>query len=658
MSNLSSTLGSSRGSPQRPQTPDQRSALARTGSTVVPKSEYLRNALEARRAQNTPTPSLEIRPPPPPIPQTTTTQTPDSSPDAFAEFALTEEQTAPESPIRRRRPSEAGPPRSRTNRELTIEIEKLKDSLMTSNMRVELLKKSNSELQHNMTKAKERIEKLEPLEEDNYELQLENGHLKTKLEHVEEEIERLADANDAIRKINGELTKSNEQLSALSKQNADLWQSQESALDEAVMYIIKLEEDKTILSTELESLKDRVSALESASPASTLVDGASRYPSRVFSVDESRPSTSHFDSDYYSQPDSPRVKPDTASTISFTPSERSRKFLDLTEDRRKSARDLAKRMSAASLTALTIRSPSPAPAVPQIPVAFREKPQPVSRPTVDVPSVGNPTVPGRYREGRHAVPQDLVDEALRSPTLPEAKPQRSAIPHADGLRGLYRPDRPTRSKTSHDSPSRSGKPISPTKVGSAANRQSSVAETSPRVPSRASSKHANTNSSGEQLPRHVHHHVQSINDMRGSSDNAGVEKQHVPPPRAPTAPPPSNPTMSTMDLTSEYDPLEDRDRWWRGVEQITSSPITSQPRTPLDIPAHAHDSSPMITTATAHRRRHRKAPSLGVVNERQTRTTPSTPKDERDFLFNPRENVETFMRKAKNKITSSSQRQA
>ncbi|KAH9862564.1 hypothetical protein IAQ61_009981 [Plenodomus lingam] len=649
-------------SPQRPHTPDQaRPPATRIGSvTMAPKSELLRNALQARRAQHTPTPSpLEARPPPSFSSRSTTVSTPDSSPDAFAEFALSEEQTAPVSPIRRRRPSDMGPPRSKTNRELTVEIERLKDNLMTSNMRVELLKKSNSELQHGMTKAKERIERLEPLEEFNYELAVENDSLKTKLEHVVEQLDRLMDAHDVIRQHNDELAESNKQLSALSKQNEDLWQSQESAIDEAVMYIIKLEEDKNLLTTELKSLKERVGALETASPTGTLVDGTSRYPSRVFSVDESRPSTSHFDSDYYSQPDSPRVKPDNASSISFTPSERSKKFLDLTEDRRKSARDLVKRMSAASLAALAIRSPSPPPAVPQIPAVYQEKQELAEQDLVEAPPRAAQAVPGLDRQSRHVVPQDILDEALQSPPLSDTKSHPRATSHADGLRGLYRPDRAMRSKTSHDLPAKSSQPIDPSNTGGVANSQPSVPEASPSVPSRVSSKYANTSNFNEQFPRHspCRRH-QSDRDMQTSSDAVEVEEQDSAPLRAPTVPPPINPALSTADLTSEYDPREDRDRWWRNVEQITSSPVTPQPRTALH--QSIHGCSRMSTGTFAHQRRHRKAPSLApgtVSTESQSRSTSTLPREERDFLFNPGENVETFMRKARNKI-SSTRRQA
>jgi chromosome segregation ATPase len=273
-----------------------------------------------------------------------------TSPDGFDEFELTDEHTRPVSPIRRRRPSDVGMPRSKTSRQLTEEIEKLKDSLLTSNMRVELLKKNNSELQHTTTKLKERVEELEPYEEENNELQDENNHLRLKMQEMEEEMERLKDDND-------ELRRSNEDMLAINVECSSHWEDQEAAVQEAADAIIALEREKAALAVEVHKLKERVTLLEDdSSRASTLVNGSSRAPSIVYSIDESRPSTSHFDSDYYSQPDSPQVKRSKESIISIEPSARSKKFLELTQERRRSARDLAKRMSTASLAALRMAS--------------------------------------------------------------------------------------------------------------------------------------------------------------------------------------------------------------------------------------------------------------------------------------------------------------
>ncbi|CAN9363841.1 unnamed protein product [Alternaria alternata] len=354
----------------RPSTPDQmRPTLSRSSTySVAPKSEFLRHALEARRAQNTPTPSpQEVKAPPPPTSMPLDIHTPKTSPDVFDEFALTEEQTTPVSPIRRRRPSDVGTPRSKTNRDLTNDIQKLKESLMTSNMRVELLKKDNRELQHQLTTAKEQVERLEPLEDENYELRAENKQLKLKLDKMSEEISSLREDNEEQRMNNVELT-------AIASETAAHFTEHETALAEAAECIIKMEEEKALLDKELKMLKERVMVIESHSPASTLVNTPGKYPPSVYSVDEERPTTSHFDSDYYSQvEDTPSVKPSHESIRSFTPSERSKKFLDLTEERRKSARDLSERMSAVSLKALREASPSPLPEVPQVPTTYQQE---------------------------------------------------------------------------------------------------------------------------------------------------------------------------------------------------------------------------------------------------------------------------------------------
>ena len=77
---------------------------------------------------------------------------------------------------------------------------------MTSNMRVELLKKDNRELQHQLTATKEQVERLEPLEDENYELRAENKQLKLKLDKMSEEISSLREDNEEQRMNNVELT--------------------------------------------------------------------------------------------------------------------------------------------------------------------------------------------------------------------------------------------------------------------------------------------------------------------------------------------------------------------------------------------------------------------------------------------------------------------
>ncbi|KAI4908285.1 hypothetical protein J4E90_008909 [Alternaria incomplexa] len=407
MSNTSSSHGSSRGIDFRPSTPDQtRPTLSRSNS-LAPKSEYLRHALQARRAQGTPTPSpQDIKVPPPLAQKPPEICTPKTSPDIFDQFALTEEQMTPVSPIRRRRPSDARPPQSRTSRELTEEIDKLKQTLMTANMRVELLRKDNKVLQHDLTAAKEQIERMEPLEDANYELTAENKQLRLKMEKMDEEITKLREIDEEHRKTNIELT-------AIASESAAHWTDHELAIEEAAEHIIKMEEEKELLSEEVRQLKQRVMAIESHSPASTLVNSPGKFPLRVFSVDESRPSTSHFDSDYYSQPESPQAKHSSASIRSFTPSERSKKFLDLKEERRRSARDLSERMSAVSLKALRDASLSPTPEeVPAVPTTHQQQ----------VPSIvadHRSATPSRRREHVRQIdqprPLSLMDAAEISP---------------------------------------------------------------------------------------------------------------------------------------------------------------------------------------------------------------------------------------------------
>lgn len=610
---------------------------------------------------------MEIRAPPSPAPDSLHIKTPDSSPDVFAEFALTEEQMTPVSPIRRRRPSDAGMPRSKTNKELTNEIERLKDILMESKMRVELLRKDQSKLQHELTRAKERVEALEPLEQENMDLQAENEHMRLQVDAMEDEIARLKDDNEEVldlRRTNEELHKTNEELTAIASESTDHMDRQEAALDEAVEYIVKMEAEKTQLTDELKQLKERIVALENASPTSTLVDGSVRYPSRVYSVDESRPSTSHFDSDYYSQPDSPQVKPSGDSIISITPSERSKKFLDLSEERRRSARDLVKRMSIASLRALSVRSPSPRPEVPQIPQEFRN---PTPRLIEGDRLNTTPRTPGRYRKGRQAVPQSLVDEALYSPTRRGSLPRQAPTAHPDGLRGLYRPERPARSKTTHDIDLSSSRDLTPTNVTSLSlgDHQNPRGDTSPSVPSRGSSKHAHTSSSSEHLQRRKpRHRRQSESDMRSSGDAPGTKAESVTSEWDSSAPPPPRiaSVISESDLTTELDPEEYRDKHWRDLDRLTLSQVLDQQRLNAQRTNRGLELTPdrggyreRSTHDSSRKKDSQQSSSYDSLRrhvenqERQSKTTPGTPYLEKNFLFN-HEDDETFLQKTRSKF--------
>lgn len=665
MSSVSSSHSSLRGTAYRPSTPDQtRSTLSRTSTySVAPKSEFLRNALEARRAQNTPTPSpQDLKPLPPSTSMPLEIHTPKTSPDVFDEFALTEEQTTPVSPIRRRRPSDVGPPRSKTNRELTNEIQKLKETLMTSNMRVELLKKDNRELQHDLTAAKEQVERLEPLEDENYELLAENKQLKLKLENMSEEISNLREANEDQRR-------NNEELTAIASESAAHFTDHETALEEAAECIIKMEEEKELLSKELKMLKERVMMIESHSPVSTLVNSPGKYPPRVYSVDEERPSTSHFDSDYYSQAeDSPQVKPSSESVKSFTPSERSKKFLDLTEERRRSARDLSERMSAVSLKALREASPSPIPEVPQVPTAYQQQiPTIIADDRSSTPS----RTPVLHRQGHQPSSRCLMDAAEISPARPHTVAPQAPSRQPEGLRGLYSPRRTSSSRRTSDR-----RPSSyvehPTSVTrSFAGRQQSMTEASPHVLSRTNSKHTNTTNPNEHTQRHVSRRLlsdaarpTSLCIPRSNPDSVSSGWEMIP---SNSSPPASN--ASTTDLVSVVDPREDKDGWWRSLDRLTlPQTLAQQQQRDQQIPQPSNNTGsrsgappppppppPPVNTGNPVRTTNALNAYVDSLRSSGTRrkgeTTPLTALNshpvEQDFLFNAKETEEDFLRKAR-----------
>jgi hypothetical protein len=507
---------------------------------------------------------------------------------------------------------------------------------------------------------------LEPLEEENNELEDENNYLKLKMQEMEEEMERLKDDNDNLRKVNNEMLVINEDCSSH-------FEDQDAAVQEAADTIVALDLEKAALAGEVQKLKERVSALEDdASRVNSLVDGSTRCPSRVYSIDESRPSTSHFDSDYYSQPDSPQVQTSRESVLSNTPSERSKKFLDLTQERRRSTRDLAKRMSAASLKALRIVSPSPAPQVPQIPEIFQQQiPRVVEQIVSDTRAS---RAPKRYRERR--LPEQLLQDALQiSPTLPEPSAPRSPMLQPEGSRGLNRLDRRNGSRSSKDSlPSSTNNVRTPTTATRPRHYHPSGAETSPRVPSRRSSKQANTSSSNEHLSQrdlHISQQRRQSEPDIGPPDTNQQEKEEwasMPPPPVPTR----SSIISQSSLTSEVD-AQDKDRWWRSIDRLNQG----QPQQ-YQVPPHhggrhtdrQTPQSPTLTRSKSHRpdaRGHStELDKNGASNEslrsgnrsdgRRTRTQPNTPAAttpylEKDFMFNNAEDVDTFMRKAKARLS-------
>lgn len=549
---------------------------------------------------------------------------------------------------------------------------------MDAQMRVQLLKTNNSELQEDNTKLREKVDELEPVEQENEDLWHENTALKNKMQDMEQEMEELKDGHESLSKSNEEM------VSVLNDCTAHM-DGLESAMQEAVDTILGLESEKAALETkkavwekenaalreDVQFMKERVSNLEYDKTLSdTLVDGSQRCPSRVYSIDEARPSTSHFDSDYFSQPDSPVVKPSRESAISVTPSERSKKFLDLTQERRQSARDLAKRMSTASLKALRISTLGPAPEVPEIPAQFQQETPRIVESTIPMRQYQKP--PKRYRDRK--LPEHIIQEALQiSPETSEPPTARSPLPHAGQLRAAYHSDHSLGARSSSDSRPSSSHRQTPTTSSRSRHRRPSAAQISPRVPSRRSSRQVHTNSSSEHVAPHELHRTRQ---RRSDSDIGSAEALQAEPSEWASMPPPPKPArasvISQSSLTSSVDAQDDKDRWWKNIQPLTQHlqqpmplPTQSQGRRSTDVPP-----SPTLTRSKTYRQ---LAPgprldtagisdsfqnlSVSVGSEsRRTRTQPSTPaattpRVERDFLFNASEDADTFMKKAKAKLT-------
>ena len=323
----------SRGSARGPAVPRSASVstLDRVAFSVEPKSDYLRSALEARRAKDTPsTPSpTQSRP----LPQRSASTTIVSADPWIEQAASEEDNIQPPVTRRGRRPSESALPRMPTAREQQVENEKLRSELFNSKMKLELLAKQNSEWKDKLDDAERRIEELEPLEEENIDLREANDHLTLKVHHMDEEIVQLQDANAELLQIQEEA------IGGMEKH--------QTALEEAADVIIRLEKEKAELQAHMAQMKEELNSNKSS------VDGSEQFhdnfdgqPARVHSIDESRPSTSHFDSDYYSQSEaSPQVRPRRIND-SASYAERAQDYLAKS---RRSVCDLKQRSSDASM---------------------------------------------------------------------------------------------------------------------------------------------------------------------------------------------------------------------------------------------------------------------------------------------------------------------
>lgn len=538
------------------------------------------------------------------------------SSDLFLEYALREEQMAPVSPIRRRQESDPALPRGKTNRELTDEIQRLKDSLMTANMRVELLKKDNSKLQHDLTIAKEEFE---PLEIDNDRLRFENENLVSQMKDMQKGMVRLQKEVIEQRESNKELIAINEECSAH-------WNNQEAAVKEAAEIITKLQEDKAALKNELLDLHSRVTALEKSSVPGGHMDGPARGPSRVKSIDDMRPSTSNFgDSDYYSQAESPPQR-SNGSIYSFNASDRSDRFYELSKLNRRSAQNLQKRMSALTMKASVHLEESPIPDIPQIPLTYQREMR-------EEEAFRHISKSQRSKRSSRI----LLDAPPLSPPLRPATtaPMSSMMSRHDELRGLYHPDRTGGSRIVNDS-----RPTS--SHGSSAfasrtrSRQGSVAEgISPRL----SNHRAQTSISGERLTlRHAPH----LSRPQSEYDVHTVNYARAEPFPAEWAAKASPRSMSnTSDgLTTVADPQG----WLKDIQRLTEAQRQEQ--------AQSQAQSEMQAASL-----HIKFDEESNFSVRKNMTAPSTSSaEDKNSLSSRKEDEESFLSRMKSKIGSSSKR--
>ncbi|KAF2116081.1 hypothetical protein BDV96DRAFT_42207 [Lophiotrema nucula] len=449
----------------------------KSSALIEPKSEYLRNALEARRAKDI-TPSPAPATPPVPIQRRVTSDA--SSVDPWLEQAVSEEEAPKAAPMRRmRRPSEGGIPRLPTQRELQSETEALKQAMFDLNLKLELLKKQNSELKDTLDEANQRIEELEPLEEKNIDLQDDCNRLILRNQTLEDDNAKLEDSNAELREYNAEILKIQEDTVAQMEHL-------HGALEEAADVIIRSEAANAELKNENARMKAKNGRSEPSqhyySADDTTSDSSPRKqpPSRIHSIDESRPSTSqtsHFDSDYYSQPASPAVKPKKPSKEGLRFSDRAKTFLELNVKGRRSIQELKKRVSDISMKQ-SVRPNSPVPEVPQIPESYAA--EQTARPVKRTPAKPRP-------QTAQPPPLDISRTPYRNlPTTP-----RTPTGPRDGLREMYRSGKSVGSRPSTSSKS------------PAISKASRDFEQDPNPflnpPPRNSSRHAQTSSSSEQL---------------------------------------------------------------------------------------------------------------------------------------------------------------
>ncbi|KAF2271573.1 uncharacterized protein EI97DRAFT_462694 [Westerdykella ornata] len=546
---------------QSPHTPSSE----RNFSPAEPKSDLLRSVLEARRAKDAPlTPGTDPMPLRRPATSSNATPTPAARPpsDPWLDAAALSDDDVPLPPRRhRRRPSEGGglgQHRLPTQREQQAELETLKTKLFNLNLQSELLKKQNGELKDKLDMANQRIEELEPLEGENADLRRVNEKLKKRVRDMQDRMHELEASNEEILEIQTEAVGNMEGLQA--------------GIEEAADTIIRLEEEKDAFQREIAALKQQ---LEHARK-----DGGDRgaVPARIYSIDESSsPSTAHFDSDYYSQPESPQVKgknskeglsfADRAARLSAA------KLLDVNVRSKQSMQSMKKRLSDASLknTRLSLVIPTEAD-IPESPIS-------TARPATPVPN-RRQRVPEQQQRPRNA----STASSIRSTSSPRT-PSVGTTAAPDGLRGIYREHRATKAQQH---------------ASSGLRRSSSSNSSTP-------SRHAHPSSKSP-----------SPSILSETASIATSSALSIPPP----------PSILSEDTL----PVPDKEKWWRDVRGVR----TIAPQTGSGTGTRRNSPTPAQMQTQRLRSLH-----VGASPDQGRHV------EETNFLFNPAEDEEEFLEKAR-----------
>ncbi|KAF2728053.1 hypothetical protein EJ04DRAFT_120038 [Polyplosphaeria fusca] len=524
-----------RAPPQTP--PTTNTTPSKDSAFVEPKSEFLRSALEARRAKDAPpTPTAAERPAP------RRTASIASSHDPWIEQATSEDDRPLKTPARRaRRPSDGGIPRMATHKELQGETESLRQTVLDLRLKLELVREQTTKMKDALEAANERIEELEPFEEQIMDLRDENKALLLTNYDLEQDLAEKGDENAEILQIQEETVRQMEQ--------------HQVALEEAADVIFQAEKSNAALREENIKLKaELASARSSASGGSCydtpLDDSPQKAPVRIYSIDESRPSTSHFDSDYFSQPASPHVKPKKPSKEGLAFTERAKHFLELNVSGRQSVQELKKRVSDISM-----KKNAPVEAVPAVP--------PIPEDLDVYQQKAAKRNPARRAQAPQAPPLDTGRASHRSiPTTP-----KTPTGPKDGLRDLFRSGR----SVGTPGISHTRKSTTPSK-SSGASDSGHHSAFSP--PARQSSRHQTQT---------------GFSERSASVQNLSAEWE------APEMPP--APSIVTDDAPSEADP---RERWWKDLRNYPQQPDRG-----------ARDAIAMASQATASSARGRRSELSG-----------------------------------------------